>query len=96
MSTEWVKIVLDDNDEAIEIPTESNGTLLLSSVVAQFPGVTGLKFRNPDTGSLRGIRCVENVLYPPSDEDGWGSQTYYGTKPKVERERESLSVCLCI
>ena len=42
-----------------------------------------MRFRNPDTGSLRGVRCVENVLYPPSDEEGWGSQTYYGTKPKV-------------
>ena len=83
MSTEWVSIVLDESDEAIEIPTESNGTLLLSSVVAQFPGVTGLKFRNSATGSLRGVRCVENVLYPPNADEGWGSQTYFGTKPKV-------------
>lgn len=90
MSTEWVSIVLDDNDEAIEIPTESDGTLLLSSVVAQFPGVTGLKYRNPASGSMRGIRCVENVLYPPSQDEGWGAVTYYGTKPKVECLNERI------
>ncbi|HIE85143.1 MAG TPA: hypothetical protein EYQ00_15460 [Dehalococcoidia bacterium] len=70
--TEWVAVVVDEGDEPIEIPTESDGTILLTSVTAQFPGVTGLKFRNPATQTLRGIRLVDNHLYPPDADEGWG------------------------
>lgn len=78
--TEWVAVVLEEGDEPIEIPTETDGTILITSLTAQFPGVTGLKFRNMSTGGLRGIRCSENVLYPPTD-DGWGNTTYICTRP---------------
>ena len=66
--TEWVAVVQEEGDEPIEIPTEGDGTMLLTSVTAQFPGVTGLKFRNPTSGVLRGIRCHDNVLYPPDEQ----------------------------
>ena len=65
MSAEWVTVVQEEGDEPIEIPTESDGTILLTSLTAQFPGVTGLKFRNPETNTLRGVRCSENQLFPP-------------------------------
>ncbi len=80
--TEWVAVVIEEGDEPIEIPTESDGTILLTSVTAQFPGVTGLKFRNPETGTLRGVRLADNALYPPSEVDGWGGHTYICTRPK--------------
>merc|ERR1712051_749615 len=48
-------------------PTESDGTILISSLTAQFPGVIGLKFRNPETNTLRGIRCSDKQLYPPNN-----------------------------
>jgi len=79
--SEWVAVVQDEGDEPIEIPTESDGTILLTSLTAQFPGVTGLKFRNPETNTLRGVRCSENQLFPPN-EDGWGTDTYICTRPK--------------
>jgi len=90
MSAEWVTVVQEEGDEPIEIPTESDGTILLTSLTAQFPGVTGLKFRNPETNTLRGVRCSENQLFPPcqsqvdSDEPQttWGSHTYICTRPK--------------
>jgi hypothetical protein len=78
--TEWVAVVLEEGDEPIEIPTESDGTMLITSLTAQFPGVTGLKFRNLSTGNLRGVRCTDNILYPPSDEEGWGNLTYICTR----------------
>lgn len=81
--TEWVAVVQEEGDEPIEIPTESDGTMLLTSVTAQFPGVTGLKFRNPATQTLRGVRCVENQLFPPDPESGWGQHTYICTRPKL-------------
>ena len=64
--SEWVAVVQEEGDEPIEIPTECDGTILLTSLTAQFPGVTGLKFRNPETNTLRGVRCSENQLFPPN------------------------------
>lgn len=81
--SEWVAVCGDETEEPIEIPTEPDGTLLLSSVTAQFPGTTGLKYRNPDTNSFRGIRCTDNVMFAPND-DGWMSHTFVCVKPKVE------------
>ena len=81
--SEWVAVVEHEGDEPIEIPTESDGTILLSSLTAQFPGVTGLKFRNPETNTLRGVRCADNSLFPPSEESGWGACTYICNRPKV-------------
>ena len=40
--------------------------MLLTSVTAQFPGATGLKFRNPSTNTVRGVRMqgeVRNKLF---------------------------------
>ena len=95
MSAEWVTVVQEEGDEPIEIPTESDGTILLTSLTAQFPGVTGLKFRNPETNTLRGVRCSENQLYPPNQQADpavleaggqpqacWGKHTYICTRPK--------------
>jgi len=83
---EWVAVVQDEGDEAIEIPTESDGTILISSLTAQFPGVIGLKFRNPETNTLRGIRCSDKQLYPPNqqaDSALWGKLTYICTRAKT-------------
>jgi len=92
--TEWVAVVFEEGDEPIEIPTESDGTMFLTSVTAQFPGAIGLKFRNTSTGNWRGVRCLDNVLYPPS-EDGWGSVTYICTRQslgqsQVKKEEAAL------
>lgn len=32
-------------DDAVELPIEDDGTLLLTTLSAQFPGATGLKYR---------------------------------------------------
>ena len=95
--SEWVAVVQEEGDEPIEIPTESDGTILLTSLTAQFPGATGLKFRNPETGNLRGVRCSENQLFPPQ-EDGWGSHTFICTRPKAQapsklKDEAALKVC---
>ena len=83
--SEWVAVVQEEGDEPIEIPAESDGTILLTSLTAQFPGVTGLKFRNPETNTLRGVRCSENKLYPPSEEEGWGKHTFICTRQLVRK-----------
>lgn len=81
MSTEYLQVAEDECDEAIELPTEDDGTLLLSTLQAQFPGSCGLKYRNPETRAIRGVRLNEGRLHPPSP-DGWGSEIYICVFPK--------------
>ncbi|GFS10313.1 TAR DNA-binding protein 43 [Elysia marginata] len=77
---QYIQVVEEENDEPVEIPSEGDGTLLLTTLSAQFPGACGLKYRNPDSGAFRGIRLVDGVLHPP---DGlWGNYQYLAVFPK--------------
>jgi len=80
-----------DDDEFMELPHENDGSLLLSTIQAQFPTAIGLKYKS-SSGGWRGIRAEENILSPPSD--GWGNVVYVVTesaalKRKPEESRSS-------
>jgi len=79
--SEWVAVSSDESEEPVEIPTEADGTMLLTSITAQFPGATGLKYRNPSTNTLRGVRIQGEVLFPPGEE-GWSEFSYICVRPK--------------
>lgn len=49
MSEHYLQVAEKEDDEPVEIPSEDDGTLLLSTLAAQFPGACGLKYRNPQT-----------------------------------------------
>ena len=66
-----------DDDEFMELPHENDGSLLLSTIQAQFPTAIGLKYKS-SSGGWRGIRAEENILSPPSD--GWGNVVYVVTE----------------
>ncbi|KAK9870450.1 hypothetical protein WA026_008013 [Henosepilachna vigintioctopunctata] len=87
MSVDYLPVAEDEGEEPIELPLEDDGTLLLSTLSAQFPGSSGLKFRNPDTKAIRGVRLSDGRLHPPQ-EDGWGAQIFYCVFPK-ENKRKS-------
>lgn len=72
---QYVRVTEDESLPAIELPTESDGAILLSTLQAQFPGACGLRYKNPETDSWRGIRLLDNMLCPPADE-GWGCNLY--------------------
>ncbi len=80
--TSWVNVSLDESEEPVEVPAEEDGTITLSSILAQFPNTIGLKYRNPETQKWRGVRIQENVLYPPTEEGGWGQETYVCVRNK--------------
>ncbi|CAL1530298.1 unnamed protein product [Lymnaea stagnalis] len=83
---QYIQVVEDESDEPVEIPSEPDGTLLLTTLSAQFPGACGLKYRNPDSGAFRGIRLADGVLHPP---DGvWGSYQYLAVFPKGKNKRK--------
>ncbi|XP_027209404.1 TAR DNA-binding protein 43 isoform X3 [Penaeus vannamei] len=83
----YIQVCEEENDEPIEIPTEEDSTLLLSTLVAQFPGACGLKYRHPDSRGLRGVRLVDGRLHAP--DEGW-NYVFVCVFPKVA-EQSSFS-----
>ncbi|XP_063989203.1 heterogeneous nuclear ribonucleoprotein D-like-B isoform X2 [Diachasmimorpha longicaudata] len=82
----YIQVAEDEGEEPIELPTEDDSTLLLTTLSGQFPGTCGLKYRNPESRSMRGVRLVEGRLHSP--ESGWGKAVYYCVFPK-ENKRKS-------
>ncbi|XP_076019492.1 TAR DNA binding protein, like isoform X1 [Genypterus blacodes] len=80
MSELYIRVAEDESEEPMEIPSEDDGTVLLSSVAAQFPGACGLRYRNPESQCMRGVRLVEGVLHAP--ENDWGNLVYVVNYPK--------------
>ncbi|XP_037390824.1 TAR DNA-binding protein 43 isoform X1 [Pygocentrus nattereri] len=80
MAEMYIRVAEEENEEPMEIPSEDDGTVLLSTVAAQFPGACGLRYRSPISQCMRGVRLVEGVLHPP--ENGWGNLVYVVNYPK--------------
>ena len=77
---QYLSVAENENEEAMELPLEEDGNLLLSTLTAQFPGACGLKYRNPSTSVFRGVRLADGNLYPPSEL--WSNQIYIVVYPK--------------
>lgn len=70
----YVKVAEEEGEEPIELPLEDDSTLLLSTLTAQFPGTSGLKFRT-ESNTFRGVRLADVKFHPP--ENSWGDTIYY-------------------
>lgn len=79
MSVKYVLVSDEEYGEAVELPLEDNGTLLLSTLTAQFPGASGLKFRT-ENNVVRGVRLADFRFHVPDNE--WGKTPYYCVFPK--------------
>ncbi len=93
MSVDFILVAEDFNDDPIELPIEEDNTLLLSTLQAQFPGATGLKYKNPETKAIRGIRLNDSKLHAPGNS--WGAHVFYCVFPKEsisENKRKSDDV----
>lgn len=80
MGVQYVQVTEEDGEEPIELPSEEDGTLLLTTLAAQYPGACGLQYRNPETGARRGIRLAEGKLHPPDGQ--WKDTLYICVFPK--------------
>ncbi|XP_077583030.1 TAR DNA-binding protein 43 isoform X1 [Stigmatopora nigra] len=95
MAEVYVRVAEEENEEPMEIPSEDDGTVLLSTVSAQFPGACGLRFRSPVSQCMRGVRIVEGVLHAP--ETGWGNMVYVVNYPKDnKRKMEEIDASLAV
>uniref|UniRef100_A0A672Q360 TAR DNA-binding protein 43 n=1 Tax=Sinocyclocheilus grahami TaxID=75366 RepID=A0A672Q360_SINGR len=86
MAEMYIRVAEEENEEPMEIPSEDDGTVLLSTVAAQFPGACGLRYRSPVSQCMRGVRLVEGVLHAP--ENGWGNLVYVVNYPKGRKMDE--------
>ncbi|XP_077297489.1 TAR DNA-binding protein 43-like isoform X2 [Arctopsyche grandis] len=75
----YLQVCEEEPDEPVEVPLEPDGSLLLSTVAAQFFGCCGLKFRCSG-GPLRGLRLAGDRLFPP--DGGWGLHKYICVFPR--------------
>ncbi|KAJ8870131.1 hypothetical protein PR048_029143 [Dryococelus australis] len=66
----YLQVAEDEGDEPIELPTEDDNTLLLSTLAAQYPGTCGLRYRNPESKAMRGIRLADGRLHTPRKRMG--------------------------
>lgn len=81
-----------DSDNVIELPTECDGRILLTTIKAQFPDAIGLKFKS-ESGNWRGVGVSEGSLEPPID--GWGPNSYYiAVKKAGKRKMETHTVAV--
>ncbi|XP_062853513.1 TAR DNA-binding protein 43 isoform X2 [Trichomycterus rosablanca] len=80
MADMYIRVAEEENEEPMEIPSEDDGTVLLSTVAAQFPGACGLRYRSPISQCMRGVRLVDGVLHAP--ENGWGNLVFVVNYPK--------------
>jgi len=79
----YIRVADEDNPkDSIDIPSEDDGTLLLTTLQAQFPGSTGLRYKNSETGSWRGLRISEGVMCPPPE--GWMDTLFYVVRPRSD------------
>jgi len=85
MAEVYIRVAEEENEEPMEIPSEDDGTVLLSTVSAQFPGACGLRFRSPISQCMRGVRLVEGVLHAP--ENGWSNLVYVVNYPKDNKRK---------
>ncbi|BFZ23221.1 hypothetical protein BsWGS_26260 [Bradybaena similaris] len=84
---QYIHVSENEGDEPMELPSEDDGTLLLTTLSAQFPGACGLKYRNHETGILRGIRLSDGRLYPPDTD--WQDLVYIVVFSKGEKSKEN-------
>ena len=82
----YIRVADEDNPkDSIDVPSEDDGTLLLTTLQAQFPGATGLRYKNEVTGSWRGLRISEGVVCPPPE--GWLDTLFYVVRPRSGKDK---------
>jgi len=93
---------MEDSEEVTELPAETDDTILLTTLQAQFPIAVGLKYRSPTGKAWRGVRMADGKLHAPPG--GWTDVIYLvtvktdGVKRKLDeapspvKERESKIV----
>ena len=71
----WVPVSTSELAQLIEIETEEDGRLPLTSITLHFPATTALKFFDPGCQAYCEVPVEEGNFFPP--QGGWGVSTRY-------------------
>uniref|UniRef100_A0A0A9WM21 TAR DNA-binding protein 43 n=1 Tax=Lygus hesperus TaxID=30085 RepID=A0A0A9WM21_LYGHE len=83
----YVPVVVEEGETPVEVPTEEDGTVLLTTLQAAFPKACGLVFKSSDSGAVRAVRLVDGRFYAP--EEGWENQVFLCTMAKEEKRKST-------
>jgi len=84
----FIKVGESENEsEPIELPVEKDNTIFLSSLCAQFPGACGIKYRNSQSHTMRGVKLVDGTLYLPVQVEDWKDYLYIVVYPKDNKRK---------
>ncbi|KAL1460813.1 hypothetical protein WDU94_012756 [Cyamophila willieti] len=72
---QYIFITNNLEEDAMEIPSEDDGTILLSTLQAQYPSAIGLKYKVESR--YRAVKLADGKLYAPLD--GWQDRVYFCT-----------------
>ncbi|XP_030554229.1 TAR DNA-binding protein 43 isoform X2 [Drosophila novamexicana] len=79
---DFVQVSEEEGDEPIELPAEEDGTLLISTLQAQFPGSCGLKYRNMDS---KAIDSAYRPILPPIENKRKSDDNLENSTAKTKR-----------
>ncbi|KAI5748256.1 TAR DNA-binding protein 43 isoform X2 [Diaphorina citri] len=72
---QYIYVTNNLEEDGMEIPSEDDGTILLSTLQAQYPSAIGLKYKVESR--YRAVKLADGHLYAPLD--GWQDRVYYCT-----------------
>ena len=73
----YIVVKEEFEDEPLELELEDDGNLRMSTLISQFSGACGLRFRNKETGAMRGVRLHKDLFLPPNGADGWPTDVIF-------------------
>jgi len=85
----YIQVAENEGDEPVELPLEADYTLAMSTLTAQYPGASGLKFRS-ETGGWRGLRVTDGKVYQV--DSNWGNAVYVAVYPKDNKRKGDTEI----
>ncbi|CAL4238960.1 unnamed protein product, partial [Meganyctiphanes norvegica] len=82
----FITVCSEEGGETIELPTDEDGNLTLSSLESQFSGASGLSYRPEDDEELVSVACSEGCLYPP--DEGWEAYIFVCDFPRDSKRKQ--------
>ena len=61
----------------------------MSTLISQFSGACGLRFRNKETGAMRGVRVNNDLFLPPNGAMGWPTDVTFNVVNRFVSELPS-------
>jgi len=80
----YIQVAENEGEEPVELPLEADYTLAMTTLTAQYPGASGLKYR-AETGGWRGLRVTDGKVYQV--DSNWGTAIYIAVYPKDNKRK---------